>query len=78
MEEEVWNMKELLEKEFGEVEADRIRTVASMLEKQWGEDEVIAENKLGLYSPVPSFAFFVEEAIELREKCREDFERLAR
>ena len=71
-------MEKLLIDEFGEVEADRIRTVASMLEKQWSEDEVIAENKLGLYTPAPPFAFFVEEAIELREKCREDFERLAR
>jgi len=77
MDERVRSEMEKLIPKFGEAEANRIVNVALALQEEWGKEEAMAEIKLGLYSPVPPFKTFVEDAIELREN-RAEFERLLR
>ena len=76
MEEEVWNMKAVLEGIFGKEKAEKIGKVASLLEARCTECEIEVEEKIGLVAPSPSFADFIEEAIEIMETNPACFEKL--
>jgi len=68
--------EEELESQYGKDVADKIVAVASVLRDGWEEDEAVAESKIGLYSPVPLWSSFIEEAVDLLENNPQLFEEM--